>query len=155
VSLPDIRIGAAQFFVTNSFGDSQASVTCYTGNTTLLRTLSGGQFSLQVNGYLATQQNAAPPLVVQAKHAVRDLRMTLGHAPSGYVITVDVLQNNTEYCRLSYDATQTPPTAVVDGTNLPPLLEDALLTINITVSLITNYGLALNPGRDLTVTIRM
>jgi hypothetical protein len=155
VNLPDIRIAAAEFFVTNSFGNSEGGVTCYTANTALLRTLSGGQFSLQVNGYLATQQNAAPPLLVQATHAVRDLRMTMGQAPTGYVITVDVLQNNAEYCQLTYDPSQTIPSAVVDGINLPPLMEYALLSINIMVSLIPNYTQALNPGRDLTVTIRM
>jgi hypothetical protein len=155
ISLPDIRIGAAQFYVTNSFGNSQAAVTCYAANSTLLRTLSGGQFSLQVNGYLASQQNAAPPLVVQATHAVRDIRMTLGQAPTGYVITVNVLQNNVEYCQLTYDPTLATPSAVVDGTNLPPLMENAILTINIALSLIPNYQQSLNPGRDLTITIRM
>lgn len=153
-SLPDIRVGAAELFVTNSFGNSQTFSVCYASNTSPLRTLSGGQFSLQVNGYLATQQNAAPPLVVEATHAVRDIRMTLSQPPTGYVITVDLLQNGTEYSRLTYDPSQTTPTAVIDGTNLPPLLEGALLTINITVTLIPNYDQALNPGNDLTVTIR-
>jgi len=153
-SMPDIRVGAAELFVTNSFGNSQTFSVCYASNTSPLRTLSGGQFSLQVNGYLATQQNAAPPLVVEATHAVRDIRMTLSQPPTGYVITVDLLQNGVEYCQLTYDPSQTTPTAVLDGTNLPPLLEGALLTINITVTLIPNYDQALNPGNDLTVTIR-
>jgi hypothetical protein len=148
-SMPDIRVGAAELFVTNSFGNSQTSYFLQP-----LRTLSGGQFSLQVNGYLATQQNAAPPLLVEATHAVRDIRMTLSQPPTGYVITVDLLQNGDEYCQLTYDPSQTTPSAVVDGTNLPPLLEKALLTINITVTLIPNYDQALNPGNDLTVTIR-
>ena len=30
-----------------------------------LRTLSGGQLSMQVEGYLATQTDAAPPLVIE------------------------------------------------------------------------------------------
>jgi hypothetical protein len=155
VSIPDVRISAVQFFVTNSFGNSQAYAKCYTGDTTLLRTLSGGQFSVQVNGYLASQQNAAPPLVVQATHAVRDIRMTLSQPPAGYVVVIDLLQNNTEYCQLTYDPTLTTPSAIVSGMNLPPLLESALLTVNITLALVPNYSGALNPGRDLTVTIRM
>jgi hypothetical protein len=120
----------------------------------LLRTLSGGQFSLQVNGYLATQQNAAPPLMVQATHAVRDIHFALGTASAGYTVTVDILQNGTEYCQLDYNPTQNA-TPVVDGSALPPLLENALLTLNITLNLIANYTQALNPGRDLTITIRM
>jgi hypothetical protein len=154
VSIPDIRVAAAELFVTNSFGNSQTFSVCYASNTAPLRTLSGGQFSLQVNGYLATEQNAAPPLVVEATHAVRDIRMSLTQPPTGYVITVDLLQNGTEYCQLVYDPSQTTPTAVIDGTNLPPVLEYAVLSLNITVTLIPNYDLALNPGNDLTVTVR-
>jgi hypothetical protein len=154
VSIPDVRVAAAELFVTNSFGNSQTSSVCYACNTAPMRTLSGGQFSLQVNGYLATQQNAAPPLVVEAKHAVRDIRMSLTQPPTGYVITVDLLQNGSEFCQLVYDPSQATPTAVIDGTNLPPVLEYAVLTLNITVTLIPNYDLALNPGNDLTVTVR-
>ena len=154
VSLPDIRISAAQFFVTNSFGNSQSTSVCYTADATQLRTLSGGQFALQVNGYLATQTNAAPPLMVEATHAVRDVRMTLSQPPTGYVINVDVMQNGTEYCQLIYDPSQSTPTTVIDGMTLPPLLEKALLTLNISVTMLANYDQALNPGNDLTVTIR-
>ncbi|MFL6463646.1 MAG: phage tail protein, partial [Bryobacteraceae bacterium] len=71
-SFPDARISTAEFFVTNSFGNSQVQQVCLTQNGNGgLRTLSGGQFSLQVSGYLATQQNAAPPLIIEASHAVR------------------------------------------------------------------------------------
>jgi hypothetical protein len=147
-------VAAAQLFVTNSFGVSETFTVCYASNTPPMRTLSGGQFSLQVNGYLATQQNAAPPLVVEATHAVRDIRMSLTQPPTGYIVTVDLLQNGVEYCELVYDSTQTPPTSVIDGTNLPPLQESATLTVNITVTLIPNYQNALNPGNDLTVTVR-
>jgi hypothetical protein len=154
VSVPDVRIIAAEFFVSNSFGNSQASMVSYISNNTLLRTLSGGQFSLQVNSYLATQQNAAPPLVVEASHAVRDIRLSLGQSPAGYVLTVDLLQNGSEYCRLIYDPSQAEPSQIVDGLNLPPVIEGALLSINLTLNLIANYQGALNPGRDLTVTMR-
>jgi hypothetical protein len=155
VSVPDIRISAAEILVSNSFGNSQANLSAYVTNTSLLRTLSGGQFSLQVNGYLATQLNAAPPLLVETSHAVRDIRVTLGQAPMGYVVAVDLLQNGNEYCQLVYDPSQTTPTTIIDGTNLPPLTEGALLTINLTLTLLANYTQALNPGRDLTLTIRL
>lgn len=155
VNIPDIRISAAQFYVTNSFGNSPATENFYSTHSNPLRTLSGGQFSIQVNGYLASQQNAAPPLLVQASHAVRDIRMNLSQPPAGYVLTVDVLQNNVEYCQLTYDPSATLPSAIVEGINLPPLMEGALLTTNIVLSPIANSSAALNPGRDLTVTIRM
>ena len=92
--------------------------------------------------------------MVEATHAVRDVRMTLSQPPTGYVINVDVMQNGTEYCQLIYDPSQSTPTTVIDGMTLPPLLEKALLTLNISVTMLANYDQALNPGNDLTVTIR-
>lgn len=169
VSLPDVRISAADFFVTNSFGDSSTTVLCCATdqNGGGLRTLSGGQFSLQVSGYLATQQNAAPPLVIgDASHAVRDLRATLSQAPAGYNVSVDILQNGSLYCNLTIGSgnPQSGPAdangiysipAITSGVNLAPLLQDATLTINITLELVSGFTGALNPGRDLTVTIRL
>lgn len=169
-SLPDKRIAAAEFFVTNSFGDSPTAVQCCATdeNEGGLRTLSGGQFSLQVSGYLATQQDAAPPLVIgDASHSVRDLRAAVSQAPSGYNISVDLLQNGLLYCNLTIgsgnllsgpaDANgQYTTPAIMSGASLPPLLKDATLTMNIT--LIPTGGTsaaATNPGRDLTVTIRL
>lgn len=154
-NLSDVRICAAEFFVSNSFGSSQTSQVCYTnlpdGG---LRTLSGGQLSIQVSGYLATQQNAAPPLMVEAAHAVRDIRASLSQAASGYTITVDVLQNGTEYCRLQM-ASDATASNIIDGATLPALIEGANLTINITLNVIQNAPASLNPGRDLTITIRL
>jgi hypothetical protein len=121
----------------------------------LLRTLSGGQFSLQINGYLATQQNAAPPLLVQATHAIRDMRATVNQAASGYDIVVSVLQNG-----VLYGSTLTIPSgdsssSIVEGVDFAPLLEDALLTIDIALNGVTaTAATGISPGRDLTVTIR-
>ncbi len=154
-SLPDVRICAAEFFVSNSFGSSQATEICYTslpdGG---LRTLSGGQFSIQVSGYLATQQNAAPPLLIEAAHAVRDIRASLNQAANGYSITVDILQNGAEYCQLQI-ASGATTSNITDGAALPALIEGANITINVTLSVIPNGPSSLRPGRDLTVTIRL
>jgi hypothetical protein len=48
-----------------------------------LRTPSGGQLSIQVEGYLAIQLNSAPPLVIEDGHSVRDVFAVVGEAPSG------------------------------------------------------------------------
>jgi hypothetical protein len=66
-----------------------------------------------------------------------------------------VLQNQKLHCQLTYDPALTNGGTPVDGTFLPPLLEGATLSINITLNLIPNYSGALNPGRDLAVTIRL
>jgi hypothetical protein len=121
-----------------------------------LRILSGGQFSLQVNGYLATQKNAAPPLVVQASHAVRDIRTTVNQAADGYDIAVQVLQNGVAYGSLLVIPSGTTTSNLVLGAELPPVLATELLSINVTLN-ISAAGATSNgpsPGRDLTVTIR-
>lgn len=160
VSLPDVRIIAAEFLVTNSFGSSQARQESYAAvpPDSDLRTLSGGQFSLQVNGYLATQQNAAPPLVVEASHAVRDIRATVNQAAVGYDVSVQVFQNGVAYGGpLVIPSGTTASSAIVEGAELPPLLAGALLTINVTLNLSTSAAPpnGPSPGRDLTVTIRL
>jgi hypothetical protein len=156
ISLPDIRISAAEFFVTNAFGSSQANQQCYTTEPDGgLRTLSGGQFSMQVSGYLATQQNAAPPLIVEATHAVRDIRATLSQPPVGYNVNIDILQNGTEYCQLTIASGNTTSTPLpLSGVNLPPLQESASLTMNVTLAVQGTSG-SMSPGRDLTITIRL
>jgi hypothetical protein len=158
-SMPDCRVYAAQMFMTNVFGDGQTTTNSYLN--TPLRTLSGGQFSLQVGGYLATQSNAAPALLVQNTHAVRDIWASLGQAAQGYSISIDILQNGQEYCSFVIPAQgapsptgsvdQTKPALYVDGSTLLPLQEGATLTMNVTL---LSVGGEVSPGRDLTVTIR-
>jgi hypothetical protein len=155
ISLPDVRISAAEIYATNSFGNGQSNQICYTPTQQeLYRTLSGGQYSMQVNGYLATLQNAAPPLLVQATHAVRDIRLTLGQAATGYILQADLLQNGSEYCQVILNPNDGAGADVVDGFNLPPLTEGSLLTMNLTLVPISGYAGVLNPGQDLTLTIR-
>ena len=154
-SLPDVRVSTAEFFVTNSFGDGQAQQVCFTQNDNGgLRTLSGGQFSLQVSGYLATQQNAAPPLVVESSHAVRDIRAGLNQTASGYDTAIQLLQNGAEYCSLVIPSGSNNST-LIDGANLPPLQAEASITMNITLKSSGAAASPLSPGRDLTVTIRL
>ncbi len=157
-SAPDVRICGSQFFVTNAFGDSEAAQQCYTtapgGG---LRTLSGGQYSIQVAGTLATQTNAAPPLFIDATHAVRDVRASLNQSASGYDVVVQILQNGAQYCSCVVPSTDstTPTSLVIDGSTLPPLQKASVLTINVSLQLNNPNQLPLSPGRDLTVTIRM
>jgi hypothetical protein len=154
-SLPDVRISAAEFFVTNSFGDGQTGQRCYTlGPDGGLRTLSGGQFAIQVAGYLATQQNAAPPLTVQQTHAVRDIRATVGQAPAGYDIAITIQQNGSPYCSLAINSGSVNSSSVIDGVSLSPLQEAANITLDVALNPVSGYTGAVTPGMDLTVTIR-
>lgn len=160
--LPDVRVSAAEFFVTNAFGDSQAQSQCYT--TTRfggIRSLSGGQFSMQVSGYLSTQVDATPGLLIEESHAVRDLRASLTSPSSGYTTYVEILQSGQPYCRLQIKPGETlsepsnPGDEVFIGRDLPPLLEGAKLTLNVTTVLTDASQATATPGRDLTVTIRL
>jgi hypothetical protein len=152
IPVPDIRIAASEFYVTNSRGDSATSVQCYTSSPDGgLRTCSGGQFAIQVGGYLAVQQNAAPPLFVEATHSVRDLRASVSEAPAGTAILLNLLRNSTVYCQLAIPAGQTVSN-VFNGATLAPLKEGDAVTLDI-----VQVGQAQqnSPGRDLTVTIRL
>ena len=153
--LPDVRVSAAEFFVTNAFGDGQMQQVCFTQNGSGgLRTLSGGQFSLQVSGYLATHQNAAPPLVIESSHAVRDVRAGLTQVASGYDTAIQILQNGIVYCNLLIPSGSSRST-LLNGIDLPSLQAEAAVTMNVLLNPVSSTTGPLSPGRDLTVTIRL
>jgi len=134
-------------------GNSQASQIAYANG---LRTLSGGQFSLQVSGYLATHQNAAPPLIIEASHAVRDIRATVTQAATGYDIGIDILQDGIFYAHLVIPNGQIVSAVDTNVLNLRPLSKESVLTMNVALSPSSGSTAGLlSPGRDLTVTIRL
>jgi hypothetical protein len=148
VSLPDARVASAELFVTNRRGNSPVRSICLT--TTLdkgLRTLSGGQYSIQVDGYLAVEERVAPALVVEAGHSVRDVFAVLGTAADAEVrLRVDM--DGTEYCTLSIPAGMTT-SAAADGSVAGPLAAGAKLTLAV-MAVGQTY-----PGANLTVLIRL
>ncbi len=153
--LPDARVAASEFFVTNSFGDSQTATQCYTSLPSRgLRTLSGGQFALQTNGSISTQLNAAPPLMIQADHAVRDIRADLGRSAQGYDVGIQILQAGETFCSLQISANQVE-SPVLDGVDLPILRKLLSLSMNITLLPVQGFLGTPVPPRDLTVTIRL
>jgi len=152
IFLPDARIGAADFWVTNVRGSSPAASAAFTATVDQgLRTLSGGQLSIQVDGYLAIQTSAAPPLVVEDSHAARDIFAVVGQAPSGGPIQLQLRQGTTVYCTLTI-ADGAAMSNVVAGFGLPPLAGAAQLSLDV---LSVPSGTNTLPGRDLTVTVRL
>ncbi len=152
VFLPDVRVGAAALFMTNSIGDGLVSKGSFAGTVDQgIRTLSGGQISIQVEGYLAVADNAAPVLVMDESHAARDVFAVVREAPSGGPIELTIRQDATTYCTLTIadGATQSN---VVSGFALPPLAAEAQINLDITA--VPGSANTL-PGRDLTVTIRL
>jgi len=116
-----------------------------------LRTLAGGQLSIQAQGYLAIQTGAAPPLVVEDARAARDIFAVVREAPDGGEVELQVRQNGSVYCTLTIPDGQTISN-VVNGFGLAPLEMDDRLDLDI-----TSVPTAVNtlPGRDLTVIIRL
>ena len=47
-----------------------------------LRTLSGGQYSIEVDGFLAIENGAAPDVMIEATHSVRDIYAVVREAPA-------------------------------------------------------------------------
>jgi len=146
--LPDARVASAELFVTNNKGNSQMGSACLTHNTQNgLRTLSGGQYTIQVDGYLSVDQSAAPPLVIEAAHAVGQIYAVLGQA-ADTGITLQLNVNGSAYCTLTFD----PFSAVskgIDGSTLPPLAQSSQVTLSI-----MSVGHS-SPGADLTVLIAL
>jgi hypothetical protein len=148
ITLPDVRVASAELFVTNQKGNSPAKDICLTHTTDSgLRTLSGGQYSIQVDGYLAVDQSAAPAVVMEATHSARDVSAVLGR-PADAAVHLQLNVNGTSYCQLTFAAWATVSNTV-DGNTLPPLPSGAQVTLSV-----LSVGSTV-PGSDLTVTIRL
>jgi hypothetical protein len=146
--LVDACIASADLFVTNDKGNSPTTTICLTGTTDNgLRTLSGGQYSIQVDGYLAVHQTAAPALVVERAHSVRDVFAVLGGAADAPV-QLQLNINGSSYCQLTF-STGAIVSTTVDGKTLAPLASGAQITLSI-LSVGQTY-----PGSNLTVLIRL
>jgi hypothetical protein len=152
VAVPDVRIATAELFLTNSRGNSSVFRRSYGATVDLgLRTLSGGQLSIQVEGSLAIQVDAAPPLLMESAHSVRDVFAVVKDAPTGSPIVLRVTQNGQTYCLLTIPVGATVSN-IVDGFLLGPLQTKARIGLDITA---VTQTADTTPGRDLTVTFRL
>jgi hypothetical protein len=148
VALPDGRVASAELFVTNSRGNSPVRSICLTSSVDQgLRTLSGGQYSIQVDGYLAVENAVAPALVAEAGHSVRDVFAVLGSVADA-VVNLEVDVNGLPYCTLSIPA-GTTTSAAADGKITGPLAAGAKVTLSV-----LSVGQT-HPGANLTVLIRL
>lgn len=148
VPLTDARIASAELFVTNRKGDSPVKSIRLTHNGDQgLRTLSGGQYSMQVSGFLAVDEAAAPPLVIESSRSVKDVYAVLGTAADAEV-RVDLRVNGADYCTARIPAGALA-SDTQDGNVLPPLMAGSKVTMAV-----KSVGATL-PGADLTLVIRL
>lgn len=144
----DIKVASAELFLTNQIGNGPATIISFTNTTDYgLRSLSGGQYSIQVEGYLAVDQSAAPAIVVETARSVRDVSAFLG-IPADSEVDIELNLNGTAYCTLTFQPNQTLSN-VLDGGTLPPLPTKGQITLSV-----LKTG-ATCPGADLTVLIRL
>ena len=148
IVLPDVRIAIAQLFVTNQKGNSPPTSIFLTHSADGgLRTYAGGQYSLQVDGYLAVDQSATPAVVIDSQCSVRDVYGILGTAADAPV-QFQVNVNGTAYCQCTFQPGMIVSNSV-SGFGLPPLPQQAQITLSV-LSVGQTY-----PGADLTVVIRL
>ena len=149
IPLPNTRICAAEFYVTNSQGNSESAIQTYTNTLDSgIRTLSGGQYSFQVSGPLAVDSSPAPDVIVESDHAIGEIYAFLGQPATGANVEIVVRVNSVELCRLSFVPGSTVSEGV-QGSGLPALREGDRLAIDI-----VGVGATL-PGSDLTMVVKI
>lgn len=152
VTLPNVRICAAEMFATNAIGSGETARVELTGTTANgLRTMYGGQALLQVDGYLAIQNQATPPLIVDRDYSIRDIQAVVRDQVSGGNLVLRLKQDDTELCTLTIPDGDTLSDAV-DGQSLGILKAGSQLGLDIVA--VPQLGNSF-PGRDLAVTIRL
>jgi hypothetical protein len=152
IPLRSARVTAAEFLVTNARGDSPTATVCFTSfQEHGLRTLSGGQYTIQREGDLAIETSVAPPLIVDEEHSVGSILATLSEAPVGAPVVLRLRVDGQTYCDVTVPA-GSRNSALIGGADMPPLMEGEELTLDV---LSVGQGTGTRPGRDLTVTIRL
>jgi hypothetical protein len=145
---PDVRVSAADFTVTNVYGLSPRIERNFTSTSVLgLRTLSGGQLTLQVDGPLAIGSSVTPILLVERRQAIREIYAVVADAPMGDLIRARVNRNGVPYAQVEIISGMTQ-SARMSGFGLPPLQPEDRLTVDILHVPSSDVG---TPGRDLTV----
>jgi hypothetical protein len=104
-----------------------------------------------VDGPLSIEDDATPPVVVEAYKAMQDIFAVVQDPPTELPVTLRLRQDGDEICTLTIPVNGTASN-VVDGFGLPPLREGALLHLDVVSVGQTAMS---TPGADLTVTIRL
>jgi hypothetical protein len=146
--LPNVRISGADLTLYNRLGPSERAEENYTGVTSFgVRTLSGGQINMNVQGYLAIEAAAGNSYVVDRTTVVRDVSAYVQEPPVGGNVEIMVRVNGNPYCDLTILA-GSHVAAAVNRFNQAPLLPGSTLTFDILNVPPASAG---TPGRDLTV----
>ncbi len=150
--LPHASIAASALWFTNSVGSSEAGLQTFTAFSDYgLRTGYGGQYALFAEGYMAMEDDAAIPLLIDRDHSVQDVYATLESPATGGPVEIDITLDQSVYCSLTF-AQGSPFSNTISGVLLPPLRSGARLGINVRS---VQHSSGTVPGRDLSVRIRL
>lgn len=150
--LPHAGIAAAELWFTNRVGAGDPSVQAFTALSDYgLRTGYGGQYALFAEGYLAIEDDAAIPLLIDRDHSVQDVYGTLESPATGGPVELDITLDQAVYCSLTF-AQGSAFSNMVSGVLLPPLRSGGRLGINVRS---VQHSSGTIPGRDLSVRIRI
>jgi hypothetical protein len=146
-------VAAAELYVTNAIGDSETREVGLTQTSDSgIRTMSGGQYSFSVEGFLAVENGATPEIVVDRRRSIRDVYAVVRTAPfsdgGSPTLQMELRSSGALLCSMEITSGGIS-SAVVDGFQLPVLEKDARLSLDI-----TSVGYTV-PGADLTVTVRL
>ncbi|MCC6261963.1 MAG: hypothetical protein IT169_00175 [Bryobacterales bacterium] len=150
--LPHAGIAAAELWFTNRVGPGALCLQAFTGLSDYgLRTGYGGQYALFAEGYLAIEDDAAIPLIIDRDHSVQDVYATLESPATGGPVELDITLDQAVYCSLTF-AQGSAFSNTVSGVFLPPLRSGGRLGINVRS---VQHSSGTIPGRDLSVRIRI
>lgn len=154
VSLPNVRIGSAELFVTNARGNSATrSISLTNGTDSGLRTLSGGQIDLAVDGVLAIESNVLPPATLPQACSVRAIFATVEAPPAGSELTCVVSVAGNAIATLTIPSGQVVSNTIDMTTN--PSVAGLVIPAAQPVTLdVTAVG-SIFPGKRLSVTIQL
>lgn len=150
--LPHARVAAAHLSFTNNVGTSLPGVQVFTPLTDYgLRTGYGGQYSLYAEGYMAIEDDAAIPLLVDRDHSIQDVYGTLESPATGGPVEIDLTLDHVVFCSLTFPL-GSPYSNVVSGVFLPPMRSGSRLGVNVRS---VTHSSGTIPGRDLSVRVRI
>lgn len=150
--MPNVRISAADLTLYNRVGPSERGEANYTGFTNFgIRTLSGGQITMNLSGYLAIESSAGNSYVLDRLTVVRDVSAYVQEPPAGANVEIMVRINGDPLCELLIEAGSHVATAV-NRFNQPALPAGGKLSFDILNVPPASVG---TPGRDLTILLQI
>jgi len=152
--LPSVRVASAELFVTNNKGPSPSTIVCLTGTRDNgLRSLTGSQVELTVDGVLGIESNAVPAATLPQTCSIRDIFATVEQAPAGADLACVINVDGAPIATLTIPAGHFGSQSMDMTTN--PSVEGLVIQAGQSITLdVTAVG-TVYPGKRLTAIVRL